>query len=211
MPPNCRPSSRATTGHRGQHRQYRRRRQRPDQRELCRAADILGRRREPERAVDRRQRHHRHISRNASAGDPYHAADDRHEFYYQTVSCCTLAVARYAPRRWCPRPLRLGTSSRSDAHPRIVRRVDCIRWHWSSIAWPRLADCYDAGRSATGAGDGASQKEPAICDGSQSGRKRQQGKSIRGCVMCCNSHTGTFSRCASAGPLSARQRKSRRA
>jgi hypothetical protein len=41
-----------------------------------------------------------------------------------------------------------------------------------------------------GAADGASQKEPAICDGSQSGRKRQQGKLIRGSAMCRNSHNG---------------------
>jgi hypothetical protein len=34
----------------------------------------------------------------------------------------------------------------------------------------------------------SSQKEPAIGDGSQSGRKRQQSKSIRGSVMCRNSH-----------------------
>jgi hypothetical protein len=41
------------------------------------------------------------------------------------------------------------------------------------------------------AADGAWQKGPAIGDGSESGRKRPQLKSIRGSVMCRNSHTET--------------------
>ena len=43
------------------------------------------------------------------------------------------------------------------------------------------------GRVQREAADGASQKEPAIGDGSQSGRKRSQAKAIRGSV-CRNSH-----------------------
>jgi hypothetical protein len=54
---------------------------------------------------------------------------------------------------------------------------------WGSASSPigLLRTCSQARKSS-------SQKEPAIGDGSQSGRKRQQSKSIRGSVMCRNSH-----------------------
>jgi len=47
------------------------------------------------------------------------------------------------------------------------------------------------------------KKEPAIGDGSQSGRKRRQCKSIRGSVMCHNSHKWKETLAALVSPGSA--------
>ena len=60
---------------------------------------------------------------------------------------------------------------------------------------PRFSGCHvpvdpgqRMGESLREAADGAFQKEPAIGDGSQLGRKRRQAKLIRGSAMCRNSH-----------------------